>query len=541
MKIKIFTSLFLLMTTVAFGQSTEFTYQGNLNAAGVAANGNYDFEFRLYGTPAAGTQIGVTATRTNVAVNAGAFGVTLDFGSGSFPGADRWLEVWIRPAGGGGGFQQLLPRTKLASTPYAIQSLNAANATTATNATQLAGVAGNQYVVTTDPRMTNARTPTPGSSNYIQNQNAGAQAASNFNISGNGTAGGTLSGNILNATTQLNINGLRGFTINGIFMSPVFPLGPSNTFAGPGAGVNTTPNPDPIFGQGKNNSFFGARAGFATTGGNDNSFFGVQSGESNINGTLNSFFGLRSGESNIGGYRNSFFGGLAGLSNTYGEFNTFVGGNAGTGNTTGDNNTAVGYSSSLSADLQYATAIGADSQATMSNSVYLGRPGGEDTVRIPGNLITTGTTTLNGNLVHASGNLAVFNSPVRLVSLGTGGDTALCRRVSDSFIATCGSSLRYKTNISGFGPGLDLIKQLKPITFDWKDGGMHDLGLGAEDVAAIEPLLVTYNKDGQVEGVKYDRIGVVLINAIKEQQAHIAALTKLVCASNKTADICKEQ
>lgn len=32
------------------------------------------------------------------------------------------------------------------------------------------------------------------------------------------------------------------------------------------------------------------------------------------------------------------------------------------------------------------------------------------------------------------------------------------------------------------------------------------LGLGAENVAAIDPLLVTYNSKGEVEGVKYDRI-----------------------------------
>ena len=55
---------------------------------------------------------------------------------------------------------------------------------------------------------------------------------------------------------------------------------------------------------------------------------------------------------------------------------------------------------------------------------------------------------------------------------------------------------------------------------------MHDLGLGAEDVAAIEPLLVTYNDKGQVEGVKYDRIGVVLINAVKEQQTQLTAQQK---------------
>jgi hypothetical protein len=33
----------------------------------------------------------------------------------------------------------------------------------------------------------------------------------------------------------------------------------------------------------------------------------------------------------------------------------------------------------------------------------------------------------------------------------------------------------------------------------------------------------TLNNDGQVEGVKYDRVGVVLINAVKEQQAQIEA------------------
>ncbi len=51
---------------------------------------------------------------------------------------------------------------------------------------------------------------------------------------------------------------------------------------------------------------------------------------------------------------------------------------------------------------------------------------------------------------------------------------------------------------------------------------MLDVGLGAEDVVAVEPLLVTHNASGQVEGVKYDRLSAVFINAFKEQQAQIA-------------------
>ena len=47
---------------------------------------------------------------------------------------------------------------------------------------------------------------------------------------------------------------------------------------------------------------------------------------------------------------------------------------------------------------------------------------------------------------------------------------------------------------------------------------MLDMGLVAEEVNAVEPLLTTTNTSGAVEGVKYDRVGVVLINAVKEQQ-----------------------
>jgi hypothetical protein len=166
-------------------------------------------------------------------------------------------------------------------------------------------------------------------------------------------------------------------------------------------------------------------------------------------------------------------------------------------------------------------------------------------------LNTTGSTTVNGNFIMGSGGVAIFSSPIALTAsgLGTAGGTSLCRNAA-SEIASCSSSLRYKTNPHPFSLGLDLINQLKPITFDWKDGGMHDLGLGAEDVAAIEPLLVTYNSDGQVEGVKYDRIGVVLINAVREQQqiierqqAEIDELREIkavVCELKPTAAVCAQ-
>jgi molecular chaperone GrpE (heat shock protein) len=107
---------------------------------------------------------------------------------------------------------------------------------------------------------------------------------------------------------------------------------------------------------------------------------------------------------------------------------------------------------------------------------------------------------------------------------------------------------------------LAFVDKLRPISFDWKDGGMKDVGFGAEDVAKIDPLFVTYNQDGQVEGVKYDRLSAAFVNAFKEQQAQIEsqqiqikdqqeqlkrqqaeieALKKVVCSQNSTAEMCK--
>ncbi len=112
---------------------------------------------------------------------------------------------------------------------------------------------------------------------------------------------------------------------------------------------------------------------------------------------------------------------------------------------------------------------------------------------------------------------------VYIGGLGAAGSTSLCRNGAGQ-IATCSSSARYKTNIVPLALGLDTILDLRPVTFDWKTNGEADLGFVAEEVAKLSPLLVTYNGDGQVEGVKYDRVSAVLVNAMQEQQQQIAAL-----------------
>jgi|ERR1043166_832872 hypothetical protein len=467
------TSLVFFVFGSVSAQTTEFTYQGNLKDGGVAANGNYDFEFALFDAVSGGNQIGSTLTRNSVIVTNGIFSVALDFGS-QFPGANRFLEIRVRLSGQP-GITTLAPRQPVEAAPYSVKALSAGDAAT------LGSLPVGQFVQTNDPRLSDARPPTAGSSNYIQNTSS-PQTSSNFNISGNGTAGGTLSGNVVNASTQYNIGGVREFSVV-----------VGNIFVGLDAGhVNT----------GSDNSFFGAFAGQANTTGDSNSFYGHSTGELNTTGYANSFFGTLVGVNNTMGQYNSFFGEQSGYLNTTGAENAFFGVAAGNTNTIGDHNTIIGYNADVgSNNLSFATALGANAVVSSSNTIVLGRADGSDTVDVPGKL--------------------------QIDTLGVAGSTALCLN-SSSRIGTCSSSLRYKTNVARFSQGLTFVNRLRPISFDWKDGGMKDVGFAAEDIEKIDPRFVTFNKKGEVEGVKYDRLSVAFVNAFKEQQAQIEKQQSLI-------------
>jgi hypothetical protein len=107
------------LCSLAWGASTAITYQGQLRADALPANGSYDLEFALFDAATVGSQISSTVAVNGVTVTNGLFTVALDFGSKAFSGPDRWLEVAVQPAGGG-GFTTLTPRQKLTPAPYAL-------------------------------------------------------------------------------------------------------------------------------------------------------------------------------------------------------------------------------------------------------------------------------------------------------------------------------------------------------------------------------------------------------------------------------------
>jgi hypothetical protein len=97
-----------------------FTYQGRLDSAGSPADGPHDFQFAIFTLSSGGAQVGLTQQHNSVPVVDGLFTINLTFAN-AFPGANRFLEVRVRPAGVGGF--TTLPRTPITATPYAIKAL----------------------------------------------------------------------------------------------------------------------------------------------------------------------------------------------------------------------------------------------------------------------------------------------------------------------------------------------------------------------------------------------------------------------------------
>ena len=443
-----------------------------------------------------------------------------------------------------------------------------------------------------------------GQFNTTGSQNAffGEEAGFNNTVGGSNSFFGENSGN---ANTNGSANSFFGRSAgrNNTTAS-------TNSFFGSDSGfANTT---------GFQNSFFGEGAGIANTTGGDNSFFGRRSGRSNTNGNSNSFFGIFSGDSNTTGSRNVFIGSGAGFSNTTGSNNVIIGpdANVGAGNLTnaiaignrafvtqsnslilgsianingGSSNTNVGIGTTapinrLTIGQPETPVVNASMGIFNAGSAFLivrdttndieGLFGADSNGVIFGSMTnsrvqfrTDNTTRMTisdegdvniGGLPGQPQKQLYVNGRISLAGFGDDGNFALCYSTATRFISHCSSSIRYKTDIRSFTPGLNLIRRLQPVSFIWKNSGMPDMGLVAEEVAAVEPLLTTTNEKGEIEGVKYDRVGVVLVNAVNEQQQLIEAqqrkietlklklleldaIKQLVCLQNKTAAICQPE
>ena len=162
-------------------------------------------------------------------------------------------------------------------------------------------------------------------------------------------------------------------------------------------------------------------------------------------------------------------------------------------------------------------------------------------------ILTTDQVGIN-DTTPTEGTLTVGGTLYVLTNTGVGSDPLCWDGSGGSLYGDCTSLQRYKTNVSDLDVGLDDILQLKPRSFSWKrhaDGTLAtstydilvpDVGLIAEEVEAVNPLLASY-ENGQLDGYKERGVVVALVNAVQEQQIQIVNLNNLVNNSSTTLSV----
>jgi len=335
---------------------------------------------------------------------------------------------------------------------------------------------------------------------------------------------------------------------------------------------------------GKGNAVFGALGLFSNTTGSYNLATGSYALLSNSTGNNNTAAGISTLYFNTTGGNNTASGINALTQNTVGNYNTGAGAYALYANTTGTGNVGIGagalyssYNASAGTGSNYNVAVGylalyhnTTANAAGNNSAVgyyslYNNAGVNNTAFGSGAL--NQTTTGNGNTavganagpVLTSGSYNTYigtNAPgvaatdnyvtqIGVFTLPTGGPTPFSPTtyiagISNSVITgaavyvtasgqlgVLASAERYKTDIAPLGPTTDKLAQLRPVSFHLKSepNGAIQYGLIAEEVNKVYPELVIRDKDGNIQGVRYDELAPMLLNEMQKEQTTIAAQT----------------
>lgn len=124
--------------------------------------------------------------------------------------------------------------------------------------------------------------------------------------------------------------------------------------------------------------------------------------------------------------------------------------------------------------------------------------------------------------------LAVYGNQYTQGDLGVGVEVPSYKLdVNGSVRATSflySSDADLKDDVHNIHDGLGIIKQLRGVTFTWKESGVPSVGLIAQEVEGVLPNLVVTDASTGLRSVKYGNLVAPLIEAIKQQQQQIRNL-----------------
>jgi hypothetical protein len=197
------------------------------------------------------------------------------------------------------------------------------------------------------------------------------------------------------------------------------------------------------------------------------------------------------------------------FNNTVGKNNTAVGPQALLNNVGGDNNIAVGALTGIN--------------VRGSNNIDIGNPGTSadtNTMRIgsQGVHMETFLAGIHGTILPNNGTL----QPVFVNDMGKLG----------TVLSPPPSSARFKDEIKPMGNASESILAFKPVTFRYKKNidplGVPQFGLVAEEVAKVNPDLVTRDEKGQLYTVRYDAVNAMVLNEFLKEHRKVEQLEKQI-------------
>src|SRR6266542_1262326 len=280
------------------------------------------------------------------------------------------------------------------------------------------------------------------------------------------------------------------------------------------------------------------------TAGNQNTATGLRALFSDINGGFNTATGVLSLFSNTAGFFNSATGAYSLANNTVASFNTANGYGALYFNTEGSNNTGIGSAAlyhntnggentAVGRQALISNTIGSKNTANGFQALYFNSTGAQNTANgyaaLGFNTTGEGNTALGyfaGVNITGTGNVCIGagvegGAGVNNTTwIRNGYDSVASGRAvyvdSDNKIGTLSSSRCYKDEIRPIAKASEAILSLRPVSFRYKKEldptRSLSFGLIAEEVAQVDPDLVTPDRDGKPETVRYDAVNAMLLN-----------------------------
>ena len=155
-----------------------------------------------------------------------------------------------------------------------------------------------------------------------------------------------------------------------------------------------------------------------------------------------------------------------------------------------------------------ATAGGIDIDA--NNDINLNTSSGNINIDASTGSIQIGTnTTINFNGGSSSTGVTITSAGAILAS--------------DDITAFSSSDINLKKNIKRIEKPLEKINNIGGYMFDWRENNLHDTGVIAQEIEKIIPEITITRLNG-IKAVKYEKMVVLLIEGMKEQQEQIKDL-----------------